>query len=62
MANADGVLVTIITWVLLFISSLAILIRLLSKWVVSRKFHVDDGLAIAALVRSLSEIFVEYIN
>ena len=45
-----GQIVSIITWILLVTSALAVLARLFTKWAVSRRLHADDGFAVSGLV------------
>ena len=54
----DDKILSIITWILLVTSTLAIIARLSTKMVVSRSMGIDDGLAFAALVGHAIAIFL----
>jgi hypothetical protein len=50
MATTQGQAESIATVLLLITSSLAVAVRLFVKWSSSGKFHLDDALAVLALV------------
>ena len=45
-----GAAVSVTTWILLIASVLAMCARLITKFAVSRKYGVDDALAVSSLV------------
>lgn len=45
-----GRIVSVVTWFLLAVATIAVLTRLFTKRAVSRRLNVDDGLAIISLV------------
>jgi hypothetical protein len=47
-----GSLVNILAWFLLIASSLTVFTRIATKWLVSRKFNLDDGMILLSLVSS----------
>ena len=59
---SDGKIVSIVTIFLLITSTLAIITRLWTKWAVSGKANIDDGLAIMALVSQSPPIRVFFLT
>ena len=51
--NSDRIssAVNVVTWFMLAASGLAVLVRLIAKRSLSKQWGIDDGLALAALVR-----------
>ncbi|KAI0886766.1 uncharacterized protein GGS22DRAFT_199121 [Annulohypoxylon maeteangense] len=54
----NGTVVNVVSWFLLITSSLTILVRLVMKWVLLKKFHADDGLILVSQVFSISQTVV----
>jgi hypothetical protein len=58
-SQADlGPYLDVVTWILLVISGLAVFTRLVTKRALRRRFDIDDGFVVAALV-SYSPLFAE---
>lgn len=50
VSTNPGRIVSVVTWFLLAVATIAVLIRLFTKRAVSRRLNVDDGLAAISLV------------